>query len=68
MCYHRRYTTTPFKCVRITPNSTDNIDGFNGLEFAQGISITITHSVDGNGQFHYQQPTRNESVTFNYTY
>ena len=67
LCYFRAYTSNPFKCTAITPNSSGTVTSFNGYEFKAGIRASIVHRVDATGSFHYLEPNRAESVTFHYT-
>ncbi|KID55885.1 hypothetical protein JF50_16205 [Pseudoalteromonas luteoviolacea] len=66
LCYHRAYNNNPFKCIPITPNFSDSVSDFNGLEFKAGITISVRHRVEPTGSFQFLEPNRNESISFTY--
>lgn len=66
MCYYRPYTSRPLDCIEIGTNTTGVVHDFDGQEFAMGMKVSIVHYIPANGSLYYANPTRDESVTYNY--
>lgn len=66
LCYYRPYTASPAKCISVTLGSSSTTTEFNSYTFNNGAQLQVRRDVTGApGQL---QPSRQESVTIEYSY
>lgn len=67
LCYYRPYASSPTMCKAVTPGSTSTTTDFNKFQFGGGANVIITHTTTGTAGSQLK-PSRQESVTYNYSY
>ncbi|NEG87282.1 hypothetical protein GQQ15_19735 [Pantoea agglomerans] len=67
LCYYRPYASSPSLCKAVTPGSTSTTTDFNKFQFGNGVSVRITHTTTGTAGSQLK-PSRQESVTYTYSY
>lgn len=67
LCYYRPYSTSPSLCKIVTPGSTSTTTDFNKFQFNGGSKVAIIHDTTGAAGSQLK-PSRQESVTYTYSY
>ncbi|MCT4707683.1 hypothetical protein MUA03_17525 [Enterobacteriaceae bacterium H16N7] len=67
LCYYRPYAASWEKCIDVTPGTSSTTAAFNSYIFGNGSKLQLRHDVTGTAGDQLQ-PSRQESVTFEYSY
>lgn len=67
LCYYRPYASSPSLCKAVVAGSTSTTTDFNSFTFGNGATVRITHTTTGTPGSQLK-PSRQESVTYNYSY
>lgn len=67
LCYFRAYSTSALKCIPLNSGVTSSTNVFNSLPFDHGASVQVRHTLTGEHRSNLK-PSRQESLTFEYSY
>lgn len=67
LCYYRPYAASWEKCIAVTPGASSTTTGFNSYTFNNGAQLQVRRTVTG-APGSQLQPSRQESVTIEYSY
>ncbi|NDL66030.1 hypothetical protein [Acerihabitans arboris] len=67
LCYYEPYKSSPALCIPVTSGSSGTTTQFNTLTFNSGAYLQVRHDFTGNPGDSLQ-PSRQESVTWDYSY
>lgn len=67
LCYYRPYASSPSLCKAVVSGSTSTTTDFNSFTFGNGATVRITHTTTGTAGSQLK-PSRQESVTYTYSY